>query len=347
MSRPIRWSLALLALACAGGCSISLNFGGKPEPTDSSGADPDLTDTGDGGTIGTTDTAPATDTTAPLTFVIDEFAIGLALLDVLFVVDNSASMADEQDHLVTEIGSFLDLLVGSDLDYHIGVTSTDLDNSLNGTKGKLRTFGGLSYIDTKTADPQATFVGMAAMGTSGSNSEKGLGAAYLAIEDDAGTNGAFYRDDAALHTIVVTDEPDYSASVVTITDFITWYDGLKTDPADASLSCLCDPDLGGTYLSVASAVDGLQLSVADDWTASLAALGAATVDLTVPPTTFLLTGLPIEETLELTVEEVDGNVLAFVVGTDWTYDAKANSVSFLAYVPPHAGIVRVTYALRE
>jgi hypothetical protein len=48
--------------------------------------------------------------------------------DILFVIDNSGSMADEQENLVRNFQTFIDVLANSDLDYRIAVVTTDLGN---------------------------------------------------------------------------------------------------------------------------------------------------------------------------------------------------------------------------
>ena len=49
-------------------------------------------------------------------------------LDILWVIDNSCSMTEEQQALSQNFASFVQYFVGSGLDYHIGVVSTDWDN---------------------------------------------------------------------------------------------------------------------------------------------------------------------------------------------------------------------------
>jgi Mg-chelatase subunit ChlD len=48
--------------------------------------------------------------------------------DVLFVVDNSASMVEEQARLSENFGAFVALLGDTTADYRIGVTTTDPDD---------------------------------------------------------------------------------------------------------------------------------------------------------------------------------------------------------------------------
>ena len=68
--------------------------------------------------------------------------------DVLFVVDSSGSMAEEQQKLTTNFPYFFEYLVTQGVDYHIGVVSTDMDDE--NAKGKLREIDGYTYIDLNT-----------------------------------------------------------------------------------------------------------------------------------------------------------------------------------------------------
>lgn len=181
-----------------------------------------------------------------------------APVDVLFVVDRSSVAV--QDALAAGIPTFLDPFLGSGLDYRIAVTRTE---------GPVPE----GYLAADTPSPVEWFVQLASTGAgSGSGVDAGLDAAQRAID-----GGSFYRSGAVLHTIVVTAAADESA--LAPADFAAWYDALKADPDDATFSCLCDPATGGAYLEVAAEVGGLQLAIADDWSASLAALAATTVDL--------------------------------------------------------------------
>ncbi len=58
------------------------------------------------------------------------------VVDILLVVDNSCSMIDEQEKLADNFESFIDAFAGVDVDYHIGVTTTDMEQEHH--QGRLR-----------------------------------------------------------------------------------------------------------------------------------------------------------------------------------------------------------------
>ena len=55
-----------------------------------------------------------------------------AKVDVLFVIDNSGSMMEEQQSLGANFAAFMSAAIESGVDYHIGVTTTGLDSSSGG-----------------------------------------------------------------------------------------------------------------------------------------------------------------------------------------------------------------------
>ena len=96
-------------------------------------------------------------------------------VDVLFVIDNSCSMQEDQDNLAQNFPFFLEFFRGSGLDYHIGVTSTDADpdnracsSGGNPLKGRLADFQGQRWVEESTQQPELVFDSMVSMGISGS-----------------------------------------------------------------------------------------------------------------------------------------------------------------------------------
>ena len=53
-------------------------------------------------------------------------------VDILWVVDNSASMFEEQDQLVLHADSFIGYLSMAPVDFKLGITSTDMDVEVPG-----------------------------------------------------------------------------------------------------------------------------------------------------------------------------------------------------------------------
>ncbi|GAB4294854.1 MAG: hypothetical protein Kow0090_09650 [Myxococcota bacterium] len=150
----------------------------------------------------------------------------VAAVDILWIVDNSPSMIEEQDKLADNFNRFIEYLLETNVKYHIGVTSTDTSTSSH--SGKLQppssdpSIRFLSDELCKTMDCAKMFAEMVHMGTQGSPVEKGLQAAMMALippnvaenysQCGSAPNGCFYRPEANLAIIVVSDEEDSSVS---------------------------------------------------------------------------------------------------------------------------------------
>lgn len=151
-------------------------------------------------------------------------------MDVLFVVDNSGSMAQEQANLATNFPMFIQVLNDSGLDYRVGVTSTGRDYTYTmstpfgdipetqdgGDNGRLihPAACGMArpWIEKTDPDPAGLFACAANLGTNGPSDEMPLGAMRDALEDRMadGTNAGFLRPDALLAIVLLTDENDCS-----------------------------------------------------------------------------------------------------------------------------------------
>jgi hypothetical protein len=139
--------------------------------------------------------------------VVDSFLQDPAeKVDILLVVDNSGSMLAEQEQLSQEFESFVEFFLIADTDYHIGITTTDMEDH----GGRL--LGNPPIITRSTPNPAAVFRENVLVGVEGSGFEKGIQAAWSALSPamQSGANAGFYREDAALSVIFVSDEDDGS-----------------------------------------------------------------------------------------------------------------------------------------
>ncbi len=158
-------------------------------------------------------------------------------MDVLFIIDDSGSMAEEQSNLATNFPRFVEVLdayrtdTGEPLDYRLGVTTTGtnvttrisfpssipfppMEISEMGPEGALQQECGMTrrWIERADTDVAGTFSCVAQVGTSGSGVEMPLYALELALTDRVsdGTNAGFLREDALLAVVILSDENDCS-----------------------------------------------------------------------------------------------------------------------------------------
>ena len=295
-------------------------------------------------------------------------------VDILFVIDNSCSMFEEQNLLANNFGPFMEFFTGSGLDYHIGVISTDMSNTANHA-GKLQQAGGVSYIDDSMPFQQANslFGQMAIMGTGGDFEEKGRAAAYTMVElkPDIPRNEGFYREDASLQMIFISDEEDQSGgNPVTRQEFRQWMETKKESPDLVTAHAIIDPpgqpcpqgDTDGEeYNRYVSWTGGVLFNLCtNDWGPFMDELGIQTSGL---KREFFLSKLPVLDPWSIDVKVVVTNeddqelTLGFEScmageeveqeGCEVIYNAGRNSIVFLEYIPDPFAQVLVTYNIRE
>ncbi len=199
-------------------------------------------------------------------------------MDVVFVIDDSASMGQEQSNLVANFPAFIQVLDdygaagGESLDYRVAVTTTGRDMVVSTPIGTVTAMGAngafasgdacgapgrwLSRGDPGLAD---RFACIASVGTDGPPIEMPLHALELAFSARLadGTNAGFRRDDALLAVVVLTDEDDCSRS---------------DDPLDGTATDLCNPS-DGSVAPVADYVGFLDALTGDRarWAAAVIA----------------------------------------------------------------------------
>jgi hypothetical protein len=274
--------------------------------------------------------------------VVDEFVHTVDPVDVLFVVDSSCSMIEEQEALDIGFPGFLGLLEVVGQEYHIGVITTDVENPGDGNMGQLRTYEGAKWVDASTADPFTTFSEMVKVGKKGSGNERGLDAVYMALDAEVdGYNAGFYREDAALLVMVLSDERDYSEIApdtgagggggFDITTFSDWFLGLKPTAPEGYLTfnALVGPppagcaeaERGDEYLAAVLQIGG----VAGDICTPPYSDDLATMIGQVPTPAYVLSEEPVLDSLVGTAVEPDGRVMAFRAG-DYIYNPEENSI---------------------
>ncbi|MEZ4317483.1 MAG: hypothetical protein R3F61_08260 [Myxococcota bacterium] len=201
--------------------------------------------------------------------------------DVLFVVDNSSSMVEEQMAFLQSSSVLLQALQATGLDFHLGVVSTDLENAASA--GRLVRTQEYRFIDSATEFPEQVFVQMVLqLGTSGWYDEKGRAAAWtlLELQSDFPRNSGFQREEATLSIVFVSDEDDQSdGNPISAPEFIDWLQTKKPWPGDVVAHGLVDPpgqpcpDGDGPaleYTQVIEATGGVVANVCDpDWSSAL------------------------------------------------------------------------------
>ncbi len=258
-----------------------------------------------------------------------------AALDVLFVVDDTPSMAGEQAALANAFDVLADGLDSVGVSWQVGVTTTTVGA---GKDGWLR---GAPYVIASGAEGAASAVAeRLVVGVGGSAPEAGLAALVAGLaEADGGVNVGFRRDGATLAAVFVSDADDASEALLGA-DAVG---AAEIALAGGTASALVGPAPSGCSSAEGSAAAGLRyLELVERTGGVSASICEADLDAIVDsfvsvntswPTRFSLTGRPIPDTLVATVDGVAADVVA------------DGAVAVFAVAPAPSSRIDVTYVL--
>lgn len=301
-------------------------------------------------------------------------------LDILWVVDNSGSMDPLQANLNRNFNSFISNFVNKGFDFRLAVTSSDsylsLANYRNNPSlarlrdGALGNYSGVKVITPSTPNLLQTFVTNASLGGYGSGDERAFQSMLTTLKSPLNTD--FYRPDAFLAIVILSDEDDFSsptraegasdhnynyADLVPVDQVVSELDAITSSvPGDRryNVSAITVKDeacraqhyqettatlIGKRYIELAGKTNGTLGSVCDtSFADSLAFIQQRIVELT---TQFKLDRLPKVETI---VVQVDGNLVPNDSTNGWTYSSDSNAIIFHGNAVPSASAnLRVTY----
>lgn len=264
----------------------------------------------------------------------------VAGIDVLFFGDTSGSMAVELGTLGGQVTTFVERLA----------TYTNRWQLLTVTGPSGCGVGGV--ITPSTPDYAALFsAGITTPPGEDDVDEWGLYNSQQAVleSEEGGCNEGFVRDDARLHVIFISDEDDNSPGWdqgdedywQQYTDAIV---AAKGDANQVVFSGVIGPipdgcegaEPGSGYGEAIATYGGEVLSICDAWYDNIDLL----VDASVAWPIFHLTEVPLEESLQVTVNNESRT-------TGWIYNAEDNVIVFGSDIPTIGDNVWVSYTLVE
>lgn len=283
-------------------------------------------------------------------------------VDILFVVDESSSMQEEQAILAQGFVSFAGQLEASGTDFHLGVLSTTFEYD-DPQRGRLE--GTPPYLTRDTEGYVAAFAQRAQVGTDGSDKEKGLEAAAYALSPVAnlGLNEGFVRPEARLLVVYVSDEEDCSDAgaligtdqdrcytrddlLVPIATYIDDLRAMKQEASDVQAAAIIGLDAScpsaypsDRYRQVVELLGGSLGDICDgDWSTLLADLGLTATGVL---TSFQLGDAAVVDSLEVYVDDV------LAPPGDWSYDPATWYLSFAPdAIPPRGSVIVANYTIQ-
>jgi hypothetical protein len=299
-----------------------------------------------------------------------------AQLDAIFVVDDSKYMAVHQARVAASFGKFLAWLDKNQIDYHLGLLSSDVPSSAGVYLG-----GGADHYFSG-AEAQQLPAAVTALGGNGSAISAVLQQMDLAIK---GPPANFLRPGASLFLVIVTDDNDpWSAG-----PDLYYYRSFKSakgpggtgittlsvlagdspggcsipDPSNPSRSFVASP--APRLIGVATEMGGTFHSLCDpDFDAVFDSLGAQAAGL---KKAFRLTSVPAPATIKVdilaTCDTLPAALTFCTTATNncaaagsidcvppesstngWSFDPTSNSIVFNGTaLPPRASQIEVTY----
>jgi hypothetical protein len=280
----------------------------------------------DSGTLGSSSGGETTKAQEQETFAFDGDTTK-AKVDILFVIDNSGSMRNKQEKLAPRLSTFVDSL--GNIDWQIGITTTDASHGKFGLKGALSPLTGFAgnILTPKVPNYEQVFANSVIRseslncGTScPADDERPLYAFVGAMSKRNTANAGFFRDGASLALVVLSDEDEsYTQDPYPVTPqeamdaknalfpekAFTSY-GIVIKPNDATCLAEQTPTGGkvGRYTAeLARLSGGVTGSICDtDYSASLAAIGKGVRENSQRIT---LKYSPIPESLKLEISPFD------------------------------------------
>ncbi len=269
--------------------------------------------------------------------VVDEFWQGDGpwdRTDIFFYVDQSGSMADDQDNMIANFSHFVEALTLLDLDWQIIISTRDTGCSNTG------------ILTPETPNLETAFL-EGVHGAGGRFTEAGLVVASEAMERSVPgeCNDGFIREDSKTSIVIVSDEPDqspgsYATYVATIQSYAPTA-AITAIVGDIPSGCLSDvgsADPGHGYYEAALATHGAFLSICEqDWTTYFDAI--ATLSATGKTDRFALSTPADPDTIVVSIDNE-------VVTVGWTYDADGQAIVFDAdHIPESGAYIQVQYEL--
>lgn len=261
-------------------------------------------------------------------------------VDILWVMDTSTTMDDDRQRLSSQINRMIQTMDSKKIDYRMAMVTMDLGSNSPASYADGNFIGSPKVITRETRDKVKAFADMIDVPPAQSNFEQGLAAMKRALSAEklATVNNNFYRADALLAVVFVTDEKDWSNG--TWEDYATHLDSFKANlengnkgwvanfigVTDSSSSCTTTPGVpvrGDGFIEIANYSNGSVNSIChDSLTSAVENINRTIVNII---TEWKLAQEPLIETI---VVKMNGQIIPQNDENGWSYNAEKNTVVF-------------------
>ncbi len=273
-------------------------------------------------------------------------------LDILWVVDNSGSMGDEQKALGENFDAFIKDFVTKDIDFKMAVTTTDTSRNNAGRAYKnsmeLLNSNNLKADKSKFMED---FKAMVKVGTNGSGYERGIKASESFSQrynDNGPGMGAnnWVRDDAYFIIVYMSDEEDQSKKSVPahLKQIQKWKNNNGLIKAFSIVDMVPNRKRGAIsrgyerYKEISDLTGGEVASIKGDFHATLLNMGEVIAKLT--------------EQFPLSQKPYDPSAIKVYVDgiqvSEWSYNSTSNSITFNPdALPAASAVLKVEYGVAK
>lgn len=280
-------------------------------------------------------------------------------VDILWIVDNSSSMLKHQQNLSAQIPELVQTLNSLKMDYHIAVVTTSM-GGVTPDGGKF--VGHPKFITSTTADIVNTLKNRMIVGEAGSNNERGLESMATSLSTTYLSNEGqgFFRDNALLVVIALSDEDDKSSVSNPVKYYTNFLDTIKAPWLDGSRSWIFNfigvlptssncktfndySEAGLTFIDLVQVSGGVQESICSTNLSS--AVGNIRARIYQILTDFKLSKVPIIASITVAI---NGEAIPRSTVNGWDYIESLNVVRFYGSAVPSADAsIKVDFNPRE
>lgn len=261
-------------------------------------------------------------------------------VDILWVIDDSGSMADEQDALGRNFQSFINQFLEKDVDFRMAITTTDGTSSRNGKMVGDSTKLTSAAAKTSKSTFVSNFTKWVKVGTSGSGIEQGLKTATSFTDRYA---SSFIRPEAYFVVVFISDEEDQSEKKVS--EYLQKLQALKVNKGMVKAYSIVTTKnygyqwetLGARYMEVSTATAGTTSDIKKDFSGTLLDMGGKIVNLV---DSFALNESPYQNLVEVYVNNTK-------VESGYVFNSAQRTVKFNADSLPSEGAkIEVRYKVK-
>lgn len=275
-------------------------------------------------------------------FQTDIVNFGFQPVDILFVIDDSSSMGDDQSKLASFAPEFVSSLMYDDVQYHIGSTTTSCIEK--------ESCGNVTWIGYETVtDITGELVPLVVRGMNGYFEEMGTASLLASFKKSEGNNAGFLREGIPLHVILISDEPDSSPLRIVNKAIFRELDEVFLLREGSSLTVIvennppphvspCAALWAPSYVNLAKEYSGTVVNICDDWSEAIDTLSSS---FRKRSSDFPLSRVPVSDTIEVLVQVSNATVVPDQ--GNWSFIPNVNSIRFTDFPLETIETVTVNY----